>query len=422
VTRVEVSDGTVGPRQSGASSAPRLSIVVLPFANLSNDPEQQYFTDGITDDLTTDLSRIAGMFVISRNTAFTYRNKLIGTKQIGRELGVRYVLEGSVTRSGNQLRVNTQLIDAATDAHLWAERFDRDTGDRFALQDEITGRLANALGVELVAAEAARPPEHPDALDYILRGRAVLLKPRTRDTYTEAINLFEQALVLGPQSVEAQSRLADVLMSRLMNGFTDSAAGDLARASGLVDQALAASPGYAYAHLAKGQVLRWRNRWEEAVSEYEAALALDRNLVAALHRLAWSKLYAGSIEEVIPIEEQAIRLSPRDPYISSRYQLIGTVHLLQSHTDDAIVWLEKARSLMPTVSFIRSWLASAYALKGEIERAANELTEARRLLGEGTFSSISGMKAGGWWGVRKIRALFEATYFAGLRKAGMPDE
>jgi adenylate cyclase len=228
--------------------------------------------------------------------------------------------------------------------------------------------------------------------------------------------------VLDPQSVEAQSRLADVLMSRLMNGFTDAAAADLARASGLVDQALAASPGYAYAHLAKGQVLRGRNRWEEAVSEYEAALALDRNLVAALHRLAWSKLYAGSIEEVIPIEEQAIRLSPRDPYISSRYQLIGTVHLLQSRTDDAIVWLEKAHSAMPTVPFIRSWLASAYALKGEIERAANELTEARRLVGEVSFSSISGMKAGGWWGVRKIRALFEATYFAGLRKAGMPDE
>jgi tetratricopeptide (TPR) repeat protein len=184
----------------------------------------------------------------------------------------------------------------------------------------------------LVVAEAARPPEHPDALDYILRGRTVLLKPRTRDTCAEAINLFEQALVLDPQSVEAQSRLAEVLMSRLMTGFTDSAAADLARASGLADQALATSPGYAYAHLAKGQVLRGRNRWEEAGCEYEAALALDRNLVAALHRLAWSKLYAGSIEEVIPIEEQAIHLSPRDPYISSRYHLIGTVHLLQSHT------------------------------------------------------------------------------------------
>ena len=189
-------------------AAPRLSIVVLPFTNLSDDREQQYFADGITEDLTTDLSRIADMFVISRNTAFTYRNKPIDTKQIGRELGVRYVLEGSVRRSGNQIRVSAQLIDAATDAHLWAERFDRDTVDLFALQNEITSRIANALGVELIAAEAARPTEHPDALDYILRGRAASLKPPSRDNYAEAISLFEHALALDPQSVEAQSRLA----------------------------------------------------------------------------------------------------------------------------------------------------------------------------------------------------------------------
>jgi adenylate cyclase len=407
---------------SSPVAAPRLSIVVLPFTNLSDDREQQYFADGITEDLTTDLSRLENMLVISRNTAFTYRNKPIDTRQIGRELGVRYVLEGSVRRSGNRVRINAQLIDAETDAHLWAERFDGDTGDLFAFQDEITSRLANALGVQLIAAESARPSERTDALDCILRGRATLLKPRTRNTYAEAVNLFEQALVLDPQSVEAQSRLADVLMSRVMNGLTESATADLARANGLVDQALAASPGYAYAHLAKGQVLRGQNRWEDAVFEYEAALVLNRNLVAALHRLALSKLYAGSIEEVIPLEEQAIRLSPRDPYISSRYHAVGTVHLLQSRTDDAIIWLERGRSAMPTVPFIRSWLASAYALKGETERAAAELAEARRLVGEGSFSSIADMKAGGWWGVPKIRALFEATYFAGLRKAGMPEE
>ena len=170
-------------------TAPRLSIVVLPFTNLSDDREQQYFADGITEDLTTDLSRLANMFVISRNTAFTYRNKPVDTKQIGRDLCVRYVLEGSVRLSGNRVRVTAQLIDAGTDAHLWAERFDRDTEDLFALQDEIVSRLANALGVELIAAEVSRPAEHPDTLDYILRGRAALLKPRTPDIYREAINL-----------------------------------------------------------------------------------------------------------------------------------------------------------------------------------------------------------------------------------------
>ena len=148
--------------------APRLSIVVLPFVNLSNDPNQQYFADGITDDLTTDLSRITDMFVIARNTAFTYRNRLVDAKQISRELSVRYVLEGSVQRSGTQVRINSQLIDAENGANLWTERFDRDTTDLFSLQNEITSRIAIALNVELINREAARPIEQPDALDYIL--------------------------------------------------------------------------------------------------------------------------------------------------------------------------------------------------------------------------------------------------------------
>ena len=170
--------------------APRLSIVVLPFTNFGHDPEQEYFADGITEDVTTDLSRIAHMTVISRNTAFTYKGKTVTTRQIGRELGVRYVLEGSVRRLGNQLRVNAQLIDAETDTHLWAERFDGDTSDLFALQDEITSRIAVALNLELLGAEAARSTKHPDAMDYILRGRAVYLKGPTRDNYEQAISFL----------------------------------------------------------------------------------------------------------------------------------------------------------------------------------------------------------------------------------------
>jgi len=153
---------------------PHLSIVVLAFTNLSDDHEQQYFADGVAEDLTTDLSRVGQMFVISRNTAFTYRGKPVDTKQIGRELCVRYVLEGSVRRSGNQLRINAQLIDAATDAHLWAERFDRDTGDLFTLQDEVTSRIAIALNFALVGVEAARPTTNPGALDYIFRARGTV--------------------------------------------------------------------------------------------------------------------------------------------------------------------------------------------------------------------------------------------------------
>jgi TolB-like protein/Flp pilus assembly protein TadD len=398
--------------------------VVLPFANLSNDPEQQYFADGITEDVTTDLSRIAGMFVISRNTAFTYREKPVVTKQIGRELGVRYVLEGSVRRSDNRLRVNAQLVDAETDAHLWAERFDHDTADLFALQDEITSRIAIALSLEITRREAARPLVNPDALDYILRGRAVLLKPASHDSYAEAISLFERALFLDPQSVEAQSSLAGSLATRVLIGLTGSRAADLARADELIGRALAASPRYALARYVKGQVLRARNRWEEAIPEYETALASNPNFFFALTGLALCKLSAGSIEEVAPLVEQAIRLSPRDPHIDARYIAIGMVHLLQSHTDEAIVWFEKACRASPAKPFDHLHLAAAYGLSGNSDRAVVALTEARRLRGEGRFLSIASMKGGGWWRSQspRTRALFEATYFAGLRKAGMPEE
>src|SRR3981189_2671018 len=199
----------------GGRPAPRLSIVVLPFTNLSDDRKQEYFADAMTDSLTTDLSRLAGSFVISCNTAFTYKGRRVSAKQIGAELGVRYVLEGSVQRSGHQARINAQLIDAETDAHVWAERFERDTADPFGLQEEITRRIAVALHLELVGAEAARPTKHPDALDYILRGRAATMRPPSRESRIEAIGLFERALGLDPHSALSQSYLATALSARV---------------------------------------------------------------------------------------------------------------------------------------------------------------------------------------------------------------
>jgi TolB-like protein len=224
------------------AAAPRLSIVVLPFANLSNDPEQQYFADGITEDLTTDLSRIADMFVISRNTAFTYKDKRVDTKQIGRELGVRYLLEGSVRRSGPQVRVNAQLVDTETGAHLWAERVDREIGELFDLQSEITGRIAGTVRSELVIAEAGRSTDHPDALDYILRGRAAYSKSVSRERYVEEVSLFERALALDPLSADAQSYLGQALVARVLDQVSDSPAADIQRAEELIEQVLAASP------------------------------------------------------------------------------------------------------------------------------------------------------------------------------------
>jgi len=410
-----------GPSVLAPAVAPRLSIVVLPFANLSNDPEQQYFADGITEDLTTDLSRISHMLVISRNTAFTYKDKPVNAKQIGRDLGVRYVLEGSVRRSGNQIRVSAQLIEAATDTHLWAERFGRDEGDLFALQNDITRQIAITLNSELVITEAARPTEHPDALDYILRGRAAANEGATRDGLTRAVNLFEHALALDPQSVETQSLLALTLTSRVLAGMTNSRAADIKRAEGLIGQALAASPRSTPAHIAKGQLLRTQGRCDEAIPEFETVIASNRNASGAFFALGVCKLQTGSIDEVIPLEEQAIRLGPRDPYIFNRYLVIGEVHLLQSHIEEAIVWLERARIGNPGSPWPHAWLASAYGLKGNLDRAAAELAEARRLLGGNAYSSVAAMRRGNW-GVPAIRELYEATFFAGLRKAGMPEQ
>jgi TolB-like protein/DNA-binding winged helix-turn-helix (wHTH) protein len=303
------------PWSGEARSAPRLSIVVLPFTHLGTHPDQEYFVDAITEDLTTDLSRITDSFVISRNTAFTYRNKPVDTRQIGRELGVRYVLEGSVQRSGNQVRVNTQLIDAETDAHLWADRFDRDVGDIFALQNDITGRIAVALDGVLIGAETSRATDHPDALDYILRGRAALLKPLSRERYAEGIGLFERALALDPRSAEVQSRLASALVGRVLDEMSASAPADIARAEALIGQALMASPLSPLAHFAKGQLLRARGRCDAAISEYETALATNRNWASALANIGRCKIYVGPIEEASALEEQAIRLSPLDPQI-----------------------------------------------------------------------------------------------------------
>jgi tetratricopeptide (TPR) repeat protein len=316
------------------------------------------------------------------------------------------------------VRVTAQLIDVESDAHLWAERFELERANLFAVQNEITGKIAYTLGLELVAAEAARPSDNPDAMDFILRGRALTLKPPSRAMFAEMIAHYEHAVALDPRSVEAKSWLTTALMGRVLNGMSDSAAADIKRAKAMAAQALAASPRSPLAHFAKGQVLRAQGRLEDAIPEYEAAIAFNRNWLHAISALGECKLYTGSTEEAILLQEQAIRLSPRDPLVGAFYQRIGIAHLLQSRTDEAIPWFKKARGSYPGHSGAHAWLASAYALKGDTERGAAELAEACRLNTDGRYSSIARLKAEGRYG----RALFEPTYFAGLRLAGMPEE
>jgi adenylate cyclase len=405
--------------EQASYSAPRLSMVVLPFANLSNDPQQQYFADGITDDLTTDLSRIEGSVVIARNTAFTYQGKEVDARKIGRELGVRYVVEGSVQRSGSEVRINAQLVDAATDAQLWAERFDRGVGDLFALQNEITARVARALQSQLAIAEARRPTDHPDTLDFILRGRAVLARPISKQRSDEAVALFEKALALDPQSADAAAWLAATLAFRVTDEFSDHPDNDLRRAQELVAQTLAASPNNALGHYVKGQVLFAQSRCAEAIPEYETAISLDRSRAPAYARLGWCKFLTGAVDQAIPYFEEAIHLSPHEPSIATWYGRMGVIYLLQARTDEAIGWLEKANSVNARFAFVHAYLAAGYASKGEIDRARTELAEAQHL-GAG-YSSLAAVKKSIWYENPKIRSLAETNLFPALRRAGLSE-
>lgn len=372
----------------GASPAQRLSIVVLPFDNLAADPRQRYLADAITEDLATDLSRMADMLVISRDTAFIYKDKPVDAKRIGRELGVGYVLEGSVQRSGPQVRVNAQLVDTETGTQLWADRFDSGIDDLFSLQNDITGRIAIALSLRLIASEAGRPTEHPDALDHIFRGRAEIYKPASRQNFGAAIAEFEQALVLDPHSVEAQGRLAIALASRVLDGMSDAPDSDMERADGLIEQALATAPDNPLAHFAKAQLLRARHRCQAAIPEYEAVLAANRNALSSIGNIGRCEIYLGRFDDGVALEEQAIHLSPRDPFLGIWSFRIGQARVLQSRLDDAIQWLERAHNHNPAFAFIPVWLAAAFGLKGDLSQAAAELAEARKLSGNGWPASI----------------------------------
>ena len=336
---------------------------------------------------------------------------------------MRYVLEGSVRRSGNQVRVNAQLIEAATNTHLWAERFDHDIGDLFAIQNEITSRISNTLGWELISAETARLTDRPDALDYILRGRAMQGGGGTRESREEAVNLFQHALALDPRSVEAQGRLANALVNRAKPKDPAAAAADLQRAEQLIAEALAASPGDPMVHRVKGEFLRFTRRCGDAVPEFETSLAVDRNNPIALVGLSMCKfLTGGSDQEAIALTEQAIRLSPRDPVIWWWYTWIGFVHLLQSRIDDAIAWLEKGRSVQPRAPNAHWFLAAAYGPKGERELARAELAEALKLTGSDKYSSVARTRANGDLYTPALRDRWETVYFPGIRAAGLPEE
>ena len=394
------------------AQAAHLSVVVLPFANLSGDPAQDYFADGVTENVTTDLSRIRGSFVIARNTAFTYKGKSIDAKEIGKELGVRYVLEGSVQRDQNRVRVNAQLIDAESGAHMWADRFEADTADLFKLQDQVVAQLANALRYELGMAEATKAAgtQNPDAIDLAMRGWAVMPHSMpSKDEADAARPFFEQALKIDPNNSEAlagkaQTNLFEYIYAPRADADYDAAI------LGPADRAIVLDRSNIYAYRVKGQYLAVSGRPEDAVRALDAGLAVDPNAAGLLAMRSSPKDYLRRFEEAKSDIQQAMLLSPRDPAMSQWFNLRADTELGLGRFDEALEDVKKAvdGGYRNIYSYIN--LAAAHAFKGELDEAKAAMAEARRLKPDLSVK----------W-LMKHKPVLQFA-FDGLRKSGMPEE
>ena len=356
------------------SAPPRLSMVVLPFANIGGDPEQEHFVDGVTESLTTDLSRIRGSFVIGRNTAFTYKGKHVDLKQIGSELNVRYVLEGSVQRGGNRMRVNVQLIDAETGSHLWAERFDKPLVDLFDMQDEIAARLANQLGTELTAAEArrARQAPNPDSMDLYFQGTEWLNRGTNRENMDRARGFFERAMALDPGNVDALLGLGRADFEVGAAFLSDDRSARLASAEATMAKVLSLRPNDARAHEVLGSVLNQTKRAAQATAEFERALALDPNLAAAHGDIGDAKIFVGRAEETEAHVNEALRLSPYDDRAWLWMLFAGGAKLILGADEEAVARLRRSIEINRTFPLAHFFLAAALANLGKLDEAQAE--------------------------------------------------
>ncbi|WP_439400518.1 adenylate/guanylate cyclase domain-containing protein (plasmid) [Bradyrhizobium sp. PMVTL-01] len=398
-------------------SPPRLSIVVLPFANLSGDPDQDHFVDGVTDSLTTDLSRISGSFVIGRHTAFTYKGKAVDLKKVGRELNVRYVLEGSVQRSGKRLRLNVQLLDAETENHLWAERFDKPVADLFDMQDEIVARLANALNAQMIAAEARRAEgsANPDAMDLNFQGYA--WSYRGVEHMSEARSFFERALAIDHGSVGALVGLALVDLTIGASLLADNRAAYLSAAEANAIKALELAPDHAVAHRILGGAYIFTNRAAQGIAECERALEIDRNLVGAHSAIGIAKFFMGRGAETEGHIVEALRLSPRDIFAHRWMHIAGMAKILIGADTEAVAWLRRSIETNRNFPAAHFWLAAALGLLGERDEARSAAKVGLKLDPGFTISRLLVSKASN-----------NPTYLAerervceGMRLAGVPE-
>jgi TolB-like protein/class 3 adenylate cyclase len=353
------------------SIPPRLSMVVLPFANIGGGAEQEPFVDGVTESLTTDLSRIRGAFVVARNTAFTYKGKPFDVKTIGRELNVRYVLEGSVQRGGNRMRVNVQLIDAETGNHIWAERFDKPLADLFDMQDEIVARLAGALNVQLVAAEARRAEQGPtpDSMDLYFQGVAWFYKGLTPHNMVQARSYFDRALMADADNVDALIGLAGAEAIEGVNSFAIDPVASFAAAEAKLTKALSSVPDHAVGHMWLGLVYIWTKRAAVGIAKCEHALALDRNLARAEGAIGFGKINIGRAEETEAHIAEALRLSPRDTTAFVWMTHVGLAKNLLGSWEQAVAWCRRAIEANPNYPRAYFQLALALAQLGRLDEA-----------------------------------------------------
>jgi adenylate cyclase len=411
------------------AEAARLSIVVLPFANLSGDPGQDYLIDALTDELTTSLARMRDTFVIARNTAMTYKGKPIDAKAIGKDLSVRYVLEGSVQPSGDRMRVNAQLIDAGSGAHLWAEQFDTPRADLLQTQDAIVTHLARAMDLQLVQAEGARakrtPAANPDAEDLALQCDAGTRKAGWIGKEADAAYaLCDQALAIDPNNVRALMVLGTKFWLPAALGLSSDPKGDLERADRLETKALALDPDYAWAHVNEGVILQFQRRTEEAVAEHERALALDPSNAAAAGGLGTAYIFLGQFEKSLEPFDKAIRTSPHDPALNLWYGQKAQAHYGLKNYDQAIELARRAIAIKPDYNqFSHLILVAALASTDRDAEAREALKRYLALPSTGPLKTIAAWKAhqmslGG--DPRFVEA--EERMYDGLRKAGMPEE
>ena len=404
------------------SGPPRLSMVVLPFANIGGDPEHEHFVDGVTESLTTDLSRIRHAVVIGRNTAFTYKGKHVDLKQIGRELNVRYVLEGSVQRGGNRVRVNVQLFDAETGNHLWAERFDKLLADLFDMQDEIVARLAGSLNAQLVAAEARRAEQapKPDSIDLNFQGLACFNKGVTPDNLARARSFFDRALAADPGNVDALigSGFVDLIEGAL--SFVADPIAAFAAAEAKLTKALSSVTDHALGHTWLGLVDILTKRAAEGIAECEHALALDRNLAQAHALIGQGKIFIGRAEETEAHVAEALRLSPRDTWAYACMNMVGLAKLHLGSYEQAVAWFRRSKEANRNFPSAYFNMAAALAHLGRLDEANSAVQTGLAL---NPAYSVSRVRAA--WTARSDDPTYLAQLepiFDGLRKSGVPEQ